>query len=84
MPATHEDIRGVLESPAFDESDKWVVMWQFRYLGDFETALVAAIARADEGNLDRLALGFPMQVDGYRRWAYGNLAERLRKAGLDI
>lgn len=86
MSATHEQIRAILSSNAWTESEKWVVMWQFRLLGDFETALAAAITRADTYNLIRLEQGFPDQVRGYRAWAFNepyNLAEKLRDAGLD-
>lgn len=82
MPSTHEKIGEILGSPEFDESDKWVVKWQFRALGDFETALCEAIKRADEHNMAKLGRGFPIQVEGYRRWAYGDLGNRLRAAGL--
>jgi len=84
MAATRESIGEILTSSEFDDSDKWVVKWQFRALGEFETSLCEAIKRADEHNLARLRLGFPMQVEGFKRWAYGNLGERLRAAGLDI
>lgn len=66
------------------ESEKWVVRWQFGLLGGFQAALARAIAAADDTNLAALRLGFPMQVDGYRAWRSGDLARRLREAGLDI
>jgi hypothetical protein len=84
MPATAEEIGAILRSPNFDESDKWVVKWQFRMLGSFETALSQAIKQADDDNLTLLALGFPVQVEGYRRWTRDGLGRRLRAAGLDI
>jgi hypothetical protein len=73
-----------LESPDWSESDKWVIKWQYRMLGGFETALKEAICHADYGNLTRLALGFPIQVRGYVDWTQGNLARRFRDAGLNI
>jgi len=84
MPATYEQIREALEKFEYDESAKWVIMWQFRLLGGFETALAEAIVKADEDNLYKLRLGFPTQVDGYRRWAFGKLGDEFRKAGLPI
>ena len=42
-----------------------VVEWQYRMCGDFKTALWGAITRADDGNLARLRLGFPIEVDGF-------------------
>ena len=58
--------------------------WQFRLLGDFETALASAITKADDNNLMALSLGFPDQVAGYRAWAHGDLGQRLRAMGLEI
>ncbi len=84
MPATRESIGAILNSPQFDASDKWVVKWQFRALGDFQTALSEAIKRADETNLTSLARAFPIEVEGFRRWYSGDLAERLRAEGLEI
>jgi hypothetical protein len=65
-------------------AEKWVVKWQFRLLGDFETALAECITRADDRNLERLADGFPTQVSGFLAWSRGAMAQRLRKAGLDL
>lgn len=84
MPATREKIGEVLTSPAWTDSEKFIVKWQFGLLGDFYTALIDAIKRADEKNLARLELGFPAEVQGFRAWAYGDLARRLRDAGLEI
>jgi len=79
-------IRAMLLSPAWTEAEKWVVKWQYnrslQLLGGFQTALAEAILRADEGNLARLRLGFPDQVDGYLAWSRGDLAGRLRDAGV--
>ncbi len=61
-----------------------VIKWQFRLCGDFKTALWEAIKHADEGNLDKLALGFPNEVYGFRQWVAGDLGTRLREAGLEI
>jgi len=77
-------LRDVLESLLWSDGEKWVVKWQFGLLGDFQTALARAIAQADDENLRLLALGFPKQVAGFLSWNRGNLAERLRVAGLEI
>jgi len=84
MPATHEQISAAMKQFEYDESAIWVIKWQFRALGGFETALAEAIIKADEENLYKLRQGFPVQVDGYRRWAQGNLGDEFRKAGLSI
>ena len=77
-----------LESPDWTEGEKFIIKWQFNnslhLLGDFKTALIGAIKQADHGNLARLALGFPREVEGFRQWAYGDLGSRLRAAGLEI
>lgn len=82
--ATIEEINRFLDSPMWSDQAKAVIKWQFRLLGDFHTALWQAIAHADERNLSRLERGFPVEVQGYRAWAHGNLAKQLRTAGLDI
>jgi hypothetical protein len=78
---------GVLNSPDFDESEKWVVRWQFSLLGGFSLALAIVIAHADPDNLEILRKGYPVEVNGYERWALGvepKIAPRLRAAGLHI
>jgi hypothetical protein len=82
--ANMDKIRDILKSSDFSESDKSVVKWQFHIQGDFLNALWNAIILADEDNLERLGRGFPIQVEGFLAWHSGNLAYRLRQAGLDI
>ena len=74
-------------------SEQWIVKWQFRLLGDFQTALAQAICLADEYNTALLRQIFAVQVDGYVAWSTskptpgvpcGNLAQRLRAAGVEI
>ena len=72
------------EGSGWTNAEKAVIKWQFKLNGDFRTALWEAIKRADEGNLDRLALGFPDEVYGFRQWSQGDLGIRLLKAWLDI
>lgn len=52
-----------------DESEKFIVMWQYRLLGDFKKTLIECIMRADDDNLIRLSLGFPDEVKGYEKYA---------------
>lgn len=84
MPTTIEVISKFLSSPIWTPEEKAVIKWQFRLCGSFKTALWQAICRADEDNLERLGLGFPVEVTGFRMWAYETLSIRLREAGLDI
>lgn len=50
-------------------SERFIFDWQYRLAGDFKKALAEAIARADDGNLARLRLGFPDEVEGYLRFS---------------
>lgn len=52
-----------------DEIERALVEWQFRLAGDFKTALWGAIKMADDGNLERLRLGFPVEVQGYIKFS---------------
>jgi len=46
--------------------ERAVVEWQYRRVGDFRKALWDAICAADDGNLELLSLGFPVEVAGYK------------------
>ena len=48
--------------------EDWIAKWQYGYLGHFHLALFKAICVADEGNLDKLSLGFPDEVSGYKKY----------------
>jgi len=61
-----------IRAPGFNsltEGEGFIFMWQYRMLGGFETALMEAIGKADEGNLMRLSLGFPHEVDAFKRFS---------------
>lgn len=82
---TLSDVLTQLHSETWTPAERWVIRWQYSLdMGDFARALAKAITCADGDNLDRLAIGFPTQVEGYRAWAYGDLGRRLRDAGLEI
>ena len=81
---TMVEIGYFLDSPAWTPAEKLVIKWQFHLYGDFYTALWEVIKRADEENLERLACGFPLQIIGFKQWAFGDLGQRLRAAGLEI
>jgi hypothetical protein len=59
----------VIDFDKLDETERAVVEWQYRLCGGFKSALWDAIARADEGNLARLRLGFPHEVDGFLKFS---------------
>jgi hypothetical protein len=42
--------------------------WQYQFTGDFYTHLFRAIAQADDQNLERLAKGFPEEVEAHVTW----------------
>lgn len=85
MPATMHEIGAVLNNrDDWTAAEKWAVKWQVGLLGGFDQALAGCLKQADEANLMRLETGFPVQVNGFKQWVHGDLAERLRKAGLDI
>lgn len=84
MPATMQEVGAILRSEDLTEGEKIIVKWQFRILGDFQTALMEAIGRADDDNLERISRGFPDHVSGFMAWSRGGLGQRLRKMGLDI
>ena len=73
-----------LASDDWNDDEKLVIKWQFRLLGDFKESLFRTIARADDANRKRIALGFPAEVNAYNLWTCSNLATRLREAGLQI
>ena len=58
----------ILRSDLPTPEEDWIAKWQYGYLEDFHKALFDAICAADEGNLDRLSLGFPDEVSGYRKY----------------
>ena len=58
----------MLISEELTPEEDWIVKWQYGYSGHFHKALFDAICAADEGNLDRLSLGFPDEVEGYRKY----------------
>ena len=47
-----------------------VYEWQYGYCGDFKKALWEVIMAADESNLDKLELGFPVEVIAYKLYAF--------------
>ena len=58
----------LMEKYRLEAEEAAVVEWQCGYCGDFRTALWDAISRADENNLLRLELGFPVEVRGYKKF----------------
>ncbi len=84
MPATDFEIGKIINDPQFTPGEKQLVLWQFGKLDSFEKALWKLISLADETNLNQLELGFSREVVAFRSWAYGDLGDRFRKAGLNI
>ena len=63
-----------------------LIEWQYRFCGDFKKALWEAICRADEGNLERLKQGFPVEVSAYLKFSRlpNYWRETVKLAGGDI
>lgn len=66
-------VGAALRSDLLDAEQKWCVAWQRRNSGDyapspFESALFELIPAADDTNLARIELGFPVAANAYRRW----------------
>lgn len=63
---------------------QFVIRWQLNALGDFNTRLSELICRADEGNRERLRVGFPVEVAAIEHWLEGSLAAQLREKGFEL
>lgn len=62
------------------DGERHLVDWQFGFGGDFNNALFQAISLADTGNKYRLGIGFPDEVEAFRRYSQENgYWESLRK-----
>jgi len=61
-------IMDIAKFESLSPDEKFIVEWQSGMLGHFRTALIEAIGRADEGNLEKLARGFPHEVAGYLKF----------------
>ncbi len=80
-----EVLRAIYDADAnFNEDEIFIIRWQYRLLGDFQTALMKAIAVADENNFALLALAFPMQTFAFSEWSHGDMGERLRSRGIPV
>ncbi len=68
-----------------DESEKFIVMWQYNYLGDFKHAFAECIKFTDDENLARIGRGFPLEVVGYQNYTRtpGWWTEVQKKAGIE-
>jgi hypothetical protein len=53
---------------ALSEGEKFVVEWQYHMAGDFARCLAEAIALADNSNLEKLAKGFPREVESMQKF----------------
>lgn len=78
----HRRVGKFLEDPGESAESKAVLKWQWNLYGDFYAALFGAIKRADDQNLERLRLGFPVEVAGFLAWNRGGLAQELRAKGV--
>lgn len=49
--------------------------FQYKYTGDFYTALIRAVSQADGTNLEKIAQGFPSLVEAYKCWTRTGVEE---------
>lgn len=70
---------------SLDESENFIIGWQYRRLGHFKTALAELMCLADDENLIKLSLGFPNEVRGYEKYAKtpGWWKKVQKKAGIE-
>ena len=69
--------------------ERFILEWQYRMHGGFFTALTDAICKADDGNLIKLGMGFPDEVDAYRKFSgedgwWQEVQAKARKLGWNI
>ena len=57
------------EGDKLTKDEKFIYDWQYRRLGGFRSALINAIKVADQGNREKLRLGFPDEVGGYEKFS---------------
>jgi hypothetical protein len=78
-----ENLHRVLTSEDFSPEEKWLVRWQFsRQLGGgskAEALLTELMIEADQETLDKLELGFPLEVGAFTAWRTSGIAETLRE-----
>lgn len=72
-----------MSETTFTPGEEFILHWQYGMLGGFRSRLVEAIAKADDGNLARLRLGFPDEVDAFLSYSrvsgwWGQLQERAK------
>lgn len=66
------------------EAEETLYFWQMGSSGSFTTNLFKSIACADTVNLSRLAMGFPAEVQVYKRYAnedgyWQNIRDRMER-----
>lgn len=64
---------------ALERHTKMFDEYQYRQTGDFYTLLFRAIQQADGQNLDRLAKGFPTEVEAYKCWTRIRVKEFVKR-----
>jgi len=54
------------------DEERFIAKWRLGMQGDFKTALITAIMRADMFNMAKLELGFPVEVKAYKKYSTEN------------
>lgn len=70
---------------ALDPGEKFIVKWQYGLAESFQQLLIQTIQMADDNNLKRLAMGFPLEVEAYGHYArtFGWWDDVKRRANID-
>ncbi len=67
------------------KEERAIYEWQHGFMGDFRKALMEAICRADDNNLNLLRLGFPNEVSGYIKFSQvSGWWEKVEKKGYTL
>jgi len=60
----------IQSSAQLTQEERVVYEWQYNLDGGFRHTLMDAISKADEENIEKLKLGFPVQVSAYERFTH--------------
>ena len=66
--STRVKIKMDRDIPCLTEGEAFIYKWQERMLGSFKRALRTAIALADDKNIERLRVGFPVECEAWEMY----------------
>jgi len=71
-------MESILKNNGFTAEEICIIRWQLQDYGGFYSSLMCAISRADVGNLQRLACGFPIEVRAFVKFEETDFYETIR------